>query len=221
MEEKGVGMRILDNRYSRDLRRHDLALRMIRHELRTAAIIAWTGLSETRIRGLYRSYIPESGLAALRHRGPPPTSVQLLLRSRALNAEAAGLAGLCVAIGVLPAKPMKDPGRELPSLSTGERLCYAFELYQQLVPRPQITLEQLVLLVNALVRQEEVKLVHCATCDGAMLVTVLRKPRRVCPHCAQRSQPLNPGGVQRTPMESEDAQESAGDPPGDPQRRLF
>ena len=51
-------MRILDNRYSRDLRRHDLALRMIRHELRTATIIAWTGLSETRIRGLYRSYIP-------------------------------------------------------------------------------------------------------------------------------------------------------------------
>jgi hypothetical protein len=215
-------MRILDNRYSRDLRRHDLALRMIRHELRTATIIAWTGLSETRIRGLYRSYIPESGLAALRHRGPPPTSVQLLLRSRALNAEAAGLAGICVAIGVLPAKPMKDPARELPSLLTGERLCYAFELYQQLVPKPQITLEQLVLLVSALVRQEEVKLVHCATCDGAMLMTLLRKPHRVCPHCVQRSEALlDPGGAQRKPVEGEDAQESAGDPLGDPQRRLF
>lgn len=216
-------MRILDNRYSRDLRRHDLALRMIRHELRTATIIAWTGLSETRIRGLYRSYIPEGGLAALRHRGPPPTSVQLLLRSRELNAEAAGLAGLCVVIEVLPAKPLADPGRSLPSLAAGERLCYAFELYQQLVPRPQITLEQLVLLVGALARQVEVKLVHCDSCDGAMLETLLRKPTRVCAPCAQRGAGAfqDPDGVQRRPADGDSEQGSAADPLDGPQRRLF
>jgi len=216
-------MRILDNRYSRDLRRHDLALRMIRHELRTATIIAWTGLSETRIRGLYRSYIPEGGLAALRHRGPPPTSVQLLLRSRELNAEAAGLAGLCLTIGVLPAKSIKDPARELASLTTGERLCYAFELYQQLVPRPQIALEQLVLLVGALACGVEVKFVHCNGCDGAMLVTLARKPTRVCAHCAQRNQGArgDPDAAQRQPVDGDSPTESAEDSPEARQRRLF
>lgn len=66
------------------------------------------------------------------------------------------------------------------------------------------------LLVSALARQEEVKLVHCDTCDGAMLVTLLRKPRRVCAHCAQRSQRLfDRDDAQRNPVEGGDSQESA------------
>lgn len=195
-------MRALDQRYSRDLRRHDLALRMIRHELRTATIKLWTGLSETRIRGLYRSYIPEGVLAALRHRGPPPTSVQGLLRTRNLNVEAAGLAGVCFAMGVLP---LGDATRELASLTAGERLCYAFELYQQLVPRPQISLEQLVLLVTALARRDEIALVHCTSCDGAMLVTLLHRQRRVCTHCVRLASgaPRDPQGTFRKPEENE------------------
>src|SRR4030095_7456113 len=98
-DQQGIGMRILDHRYNRDLRRHDLALRMIRHEVRTATIMAWTGLSGTRIRRLYRSYIPEGAIAALRHRGPPPTSVELLLRSKELAGEAGGVAGRALRLG--------------------------------------------------------------------------------------------------------------------------
>ena len=215
-------MRILDNRYSRDLRRHDLALRMIRHEVRTATIRAWTGLSETRIRRLYRSYVPETAIAALRHRGPPPTSIELLLRSKGINAEAAGLAGLCFAIGVLQEKPLADPARELPSLSAGERLCYVFEFYQLWVPKPQIAFDQLILLVGALARRDEVALVHCNSCDGAMLVTVLRRPTRVCTHCSQRPQGALPdrSGAREKP-ESDSAQEGESDPPDGLQRRLF
>jgi hypothetical protein len=214
-------MRILDNRYSRDLRRHDLALRMIRHEVRTATIRAWTGLSETRIRRLYRSYVPETAIAALRHRGPPPTSIELLLRSKGMNAEAAGLAGLCFAIGVLSEKSLADPSRELPSLSAGERLCYAFEFYQLWVPKPQITFDQLLLLVGALARRDEVTLVHCHSCDGAMLVTVLRKPTRVCAHCSQRPQGALTDRSGREKPEDDAAQEGAADPPKGGQRRLF
>lgn len=212
-------MRALDQRYSRDLRRHDLALRMIRHELRTATIKLWTGLSETRIRGLYRSYIPEGVLASLRHRGPPPTSVQVLLRTKNLNAEAAGLAGVCFAMGVLP---LTDAARELASLSAGERLCYAFELYQQLVPKPQITLEQLVLLVTALARRDEIALVHCSSCDGAMLVPLLHRQRHMCAHCARLAQgvPRDPGGTFRKLDESE-AADGARDPLEGFQRPLF
>jgi hypothetical protein len=178
-------MRILDNRYSRDLRRHDLALRMIRHEVRTVTIRAWTGLSDTRIRSLFRSYLPQLG--ARRHRGPPPRRIEPILRSKTLNGEAAALAGLCLAIGVLPAQQLTNSKRELPSLTTGERLCYAFELYRQMVPQPLITLDQLVLLVMRLAERIEVALSRCDACDGAILVMLMQKPMRTCLRCAGRS----------------------------------
>jgi len=215
-------MRVLDHRYSRDLRRHDLALRMIRHEVRTSTIIAWTGLSKTRIRALYRSYIPEGVRAALRHRGPVPRSVQPLLRSKSLNGEAAGLAGVCFFLGVLPAKPLADAASELPSIAAGERLCYAFELYQQLVPNPQITLEQLVLLVIALAQHEEIALVHCNLCDGALLGSLVSQQRRVCPHCAftiQGSQEIR--GASPKPAEAGAEEEHGADPLEGFQKPLF
>ena len=49
-------MRVSDDRYTRDRERFDLALRLIRHEARTFTIRQWTGLSDDRIRKLYRSY---------------------------------------------------------------------------------------------------------------------------------------------------------------------
>ena len=51
-------MRVSDDRYTRDRQRLDLALRLIRHEARTFTIRQWTGLSDDRIRKLYRSYVP-------------------------------------------------------------------------------------------------------------------------------------------------------------------
>jgi hypothetical protein len=53
---KGAAMRVSDDRYTRDRQRLDLALRLIRHEARTFTIRQWTGLSDDRIRKLYRSY---------------------------------------------------------------------------------------------------------------------------------------------------------------------
>ncbi len=50
-------MRITDDRYTRDRQRFDLAFRMIHHEARTSTIRSWTGLSDERIRKLYRSYV--------------------------------------------------------------------------------------------------------------------------------------------------------------------
>ena len=65
-------MRISDNRYSRDRSRLDLALRFIRHEARTQTIRAWTGLSDDRIRKMYREYMKEPGFAVSRPRGKSP-----------------------------------------------------------------------------------------------------------------------------------------------------
>ena len=212
-------MRILDNRYSRDLRRHDLALRMIRHEVRTVTIRAWTGLSDTRIRSLFRSYLPQIG--AMRHRGPPPRRIEPILRSKSLNAEAAALAGLCLAIGVLPAKQLSNSKRELPSLTTGERLCYAFELYRQMVPKPLITLDQLVLLVMTLAERIEVALSHCDSCDGAILVMLLQKPIRTCSRCAGKDHATPPERGARRKTQQDNADPDAPDPLEGFQRPLF
>jgi hypothetical protein len=216
-------MRILDNRYSRDLRRHDLALRMIRHEVRTVTIRTWTGLSDTRIRSLFRSYLNQGGISALRHRGPPPKRVEPILRSKSLSAEASALAGMCLAIGVLPAEPLANPARELPSLTAGERLCYAFELYHQMVPKSQITLDQLVLLVTLLAQRIELALSHCDSCDAAIVVMLLSKPNRVCAHCVQRARfaPEAGNGLLWKPHDEGSASESDGDPLEGVQRRLF
>src|SRR5512147_885010 len=61
----GNTMRISDDRYSRDRLRLDLALRFIHHEARTHTIRAWTGLTDDRIRKLYRTYLYEAGGAGV------------------------------------------------------------------------------------------------------------------------------------------------------------
>jgi len=58
-------MRISDDRYSRDRQRLDLALRFIHHEARTRTIRVWTGLTDDRIRKLYRSYVAADGVSGM------------------------------------------------------------------------------------------------------------------------------------------------------------
>mgnify|MGYP000532382387 CR=1 FL=1 len=62
-------MRVSDDRYSRDRQRIDLALRFIHHEARTRTIRIWTGLTDDRIRKLYRSYVADDVGAARERRG--------------------------------------------------------------------------------------------------------------------------------------------------------
>jgi hypothetical protein len=60
-------MRVSEDRYARDLRRIQLAHRLIRHEVRTYWICAFTQQTIDRVRNLLRSY--EDDLAGLkRHR---------------------------------------------------------------------------------------------------------------------------------------------------------
>ena len=79
-------MRLTDDRYRRDRMRLELAMRLIRHEARTQTIRRWTGLSDDRIRKLFRSYIrPGSGVR--RHRGKSPQQVGYFLRAGSTGAE--------------------------------------------------------------------------------------------------------------------------------------
>lgn len=177
-------MRISDNRYSRDRFRLDLALRFIRHEARTQTVRAWTGLSDDRIRKLYRSYLHEPGASAGRPRGKSPRQSAFFTRSPKLKEESSLLASLCTLLGVLPRAGAPVSRQALASISRGEVLCQAFEVYRELVADPRISFEHLVFLVGALAGGEELQLVACEDCGALTVVDRFSFKARHCPQCA-------------------------------------
>src|SRR5579859_4938746 len=95
-------MRVSDDRYTRDRERFDLALRLIHHEARTFTIRQWTGLSDDRIRKLYRSYVlTDAAATVLRHRGKSPRQAAFFFRNPELCFQGAQLASLFVLHGLL------------------------------------------------------------------------------------------------------------------------
>ncbi|HEX3838244.1 MAG TPA: hypothetical protein VHW25_14870 [Steroidobacteraceae bacterium] len=178
-------MRISDHRYSRDRFRFDLALRFIRHEARTQTIRAWTGLSDDRIRKLYRGYLNEPGFAVSRPRGKSPQQCGFFTRSPRLKEESSFLASVCSLLGVLPQAGTLINPQALANLARGELLCQAFEVYQQLMPLHGISFEHAVFLVTALARGDELALCNCGGC-GALIVSdraIFRAPS--CLHCEE------------------------------------
>ena len=159
-------MRISDDRYHRERARMELALRFLRHEARTQTIRAWTGLSDDRIRKLYRSYLGHARRQLPRHRGKSPHQVAYFTRSLRLQEETALLASVLSLLGVLPgAEAAATPG-----LTRGELLCQAFEAYRLLLPSAQISFEHAVFLATALTRADQLRLAGCAGC-GSLIVT--------------------------------------------------
>ncbi len=182
-------MRISDDRYSRDRLRLDLALRFMHHEARTHTIRKWTGLTDDRIRKLFRSYLTDTPHAVARHRGKSPQQASFFTRSIRVQQEAAVLASLFCLLGVVPNSVAVDAEHPLPGVARGERLCQAFEAYQALVAAPQITFEHAVLLVNALARGDELRLGGCMDCGGLLVVDSLALRDVRCGHCAEPAQP--------------------------------
>jgi hypothetical protein len=180
-------MRISDNRYSRDRFRFDLALRFIRHEARTQTIRAWTGLSDDRIRKMFREYAQEPGYAVSRPRGKSPQQAAYFTRSPKLREESSLLASLCCLLGALPKAGAPLDRHALVNPSRGEILCQAFEVYCELVPDPRISFEHLVFLVAALAGGEELAIANCELCGALTVIDRFTfKPHR-CSHCASAS----------------------------------
>ena len=135
-------MRISDDRYSRDRFRLDLALRFMRHEARTHTIRKWTGLTDDRIRKLYKAYLEQTPgqHPVYRHRGKSPAQACYFIRTPRVQQESAVLASLYCMLGALPASPETEP--PTPGVVRGERLCQAFEAYLTFVqsaPSPSST----------------------------------------------------------------------------------
>jgi hypothetical protein len=178
-------MRISDNRYSRDRLRLDLALRFMRHEARTHTIRKWTGLTDDRIRKLYRAYLTETPSHVARHRGKSPGQACYFIRTPRVQQESAVLASLFCLLGVIPGRAVVESEISLHAVARGERLCQAFEAYLLFVPTSQITFEHAVLLVNELSLGVELRLGDCLICGGLVVVDSLGLRDIRCGRCAE------------------------------------
>jgi hypothetical protein len=180
-------MRISDDRYSRDRLRYDLAVRFIQHQARTHTIRAWTGLTDDRIRKLYRTYLDVAAGRSQRHRGKSPHQASFFMRSHRRKHETAVLASLLCLFGVVPPVVAIDLDRAIPGVARGELLCEAFEAYRALLPMSHITFEHAAFLVLALARGDELRFGSCCDCGGLLVVDrlSLRNPR--CGPCGGRA----------------------------------
>ncbi len=176
-------MRISEDRYDRERLCLQLALRFLEHEARTQTIRTWTGLSDDRIRKLYRSYMTRARRYVLRHRVKSPHQIAYFARSVRVQQETAWLASLLSLFGVIPAQPTSEAGQALPNVARGELLCHAFEVYRSMIPTSQISFEHTVFLATALSRGEQLRLGGCADC-GSLVVTERFPVRdKRCHHC--------------------------------------
>ncbi len=170
-------MRITDDRYHRDQQRLDLAMRLIRHEARTATIRAWTGLTGDRIRKLHRQYIRDARAMAQRHRGRPPRQAAFFLRNATIRRQASALGGLYALLGLLQQRPAEANGGSPP---WAEVFCEAYETYLTLGLGSEITFEHAAYLLEALHRRVDLRAGCCPTCRA---FTLIDTQRRMPPHC--------------------------------------
>jgi hypothetical protein len=186
---KGDHMRICDHRYIRDLRRYNLAYRLLVLGARAQTIARWTRLSKYQVRTLHRSYAPE--LTGSRgRRGASPSRLEFFSRNQQLKWEAGVFGSMCQLQQVLPAASVTDPKRLLPSIERGERLCEILEEYSQILSRDyelksQITIEHAILLLNALAAAEEMRLRTCSSCGGVIAVDLAAQASRCCIYCEE------------------------------------
>ncbi|MGA3159480.1 MAG: hypothetical protein ABSE43_18135 [Steroidobacteraceae bacterium] len=182
-------MRVSDDRYTRDLQRLDLALRLIRHEARTFTIRQWTGLSDDRIRKAYRSYCQHGAAAAVtRHRGKSPRQAAFFFRNPDVTFHAAQLASLFLIYGLVDASSgALKPRYRVGSWESGMLLCQAYEDYLELHVPVSISFEHAWFLLLALARRDEVGMTRCAHCGGLQLRDLLARHKQTCANCLQGS----------------------------------
>ncbi|MGH8252469.1 MAG: hypothetical protein ACRES2_00390 [Steroidobacteraceae bacterium] len=178
-------MRISDDRYSRDRQRLDIAMHFIHHEARTHTIRLWTGLTDDRIRKLYRSYLQEGGRRVTRHRGKSPQQPAFFLRTARLRHEASALAALCCLVGAVERRLERPAAAPLAGVVRAAALCQAYDVFRAIVSAPGISFEHAVLLVNALARGNELALGDCHGCGALLVVDALALHPPRCAVCAE------------------------------------
>ena len=163
-------MRITQSRYAGELNQFELALRMLRLQARTSTIGHYTGLSSDRIRKAYASYVLEHGRNELprRKRGRPPSRIRHFLKTPQQHRESTILAALFMHAGLLlrDASSRCRMPRDLSPLTAGKRLCDAYDMYRNLVPNGQITLEVAAALLRAIGDTQDLIMACCGCCTA-------------------------------------------------------
>lgn len=93
-----------------------------------------------------------------RLRGKSPQQGAYFTRSPELNQESSLLGSVCCLLGALPRAGATVGRQALISLSRGELLCRAFEVYRELVAEPRVSFEHFMFLVSALAQGDELTL---------------------------------------------------------------
>jgi YD repeat-containing protein len=164
----------------------------VHHEARTSTISAWTGLSEHRVRTMVQQHArAHAEWAPTRHRGQPPRQLGYFFRTLKVATHAAVLGGLCEMLQVLAATAVGLSPRSFRSVTRGERLCQAFEIYCATVKPPVIQFEHAALLATALAHGEAISLQACPQCESRILVDHFGDPQEWCTHC-RAYEPLGP-----------------------------
>jgi hypothetical protein len=172
-------MHISNDRYFLERQRHDLALRMIRHEARTCTIRSCTGLTDDRIRRLYRTYASHSkSVAVKRHRGKSPRQATFFTRNVHTQFESSLLACAFVAFGLVTGESAR-----LMSLQRGLLFCDAFETHLQLCGVKKISFEHAWFLLQLVQENMVLRIVRCRHCDGQYLRHQQSPSGRHCPIC--------------------------------------
>jgi hypothetical protein len=176
-------MRISENRYERDIRKHSLAKWMIAHLARTKTLTQWTGLTRYRVQTLFRNYLKTN--QGTRRRGVSPFQPAYFGRSLRLESESLALAFFAAELDVLPDSILPNARRALPDVARGERLMMAYELYRAAVPDARISLEHAILLLVELAERRNLYLRRCRTCNDVMVVERYGGRHAQCPFCRQ------------------------------------
>lgn len=176
-------MNYMDDPFSRDLKRIEVARRMVLHQVRTQSIVDYTSLTRNRLATLRRRWcVGEDS----RRRGPAPHSIEVTLRRPRVRSEAAAIVSLCIAYDALPSfSDCESAARS--RLVMVDRLCEAFEAFRTWMPQSTIELEELLLLAKELAAGNLVELSICRGCKSAILVLKHGFNGRNCPRCDRNS----------------------------------
>jgi Flagellar transcriptional activator (FlhC) len=178
-------MHISNDRYFLDRQRHDLALRMIRHEARTCTIRSCTGLTDDRIRRLYKTYASHArSLTVRRHRGRSPRQASFFTRNVQAQFEASLLASAYVSFGLLAGESARTM-----SLQRALLFCDAFETHRQLCPTALISFEHAWFLLQLVQQNALLRIVRCRHCDSQYLRHQQQPSGRTCPICKLNAPP--------------------------------
>jgi hypothetical protein len=175
----------VEDRIGRELRRHQLALRMIAHRARRQTICNFAGLTREKIKTLRREWHVKS---SARRRGPSPTLLSAFFRSARTRSEASVIALFCRIHGAVPREKIVDAARYFPSLDRGERLCDVYEAYRTYFPESEVTFELIVLLAIGMAEPNSLDLRRCSSCPGIVVIDLLSVRNRGCSQCARTEQ---------------------------------